>query len=120
MSNLDKAPHTPDWRAALIRAREAARCGAKTRSGCPCEGPAMANGRCRMHGGTSTGPRTSDGRARARTAPLTHGRRSAAYIASRQEIRSSFVMLRDMIRASNAEMREEMRLNRAMLRRLGR
>src|SRR5690625_1223175 len=32
------------------------RCGAKTRSGKPCKNGAMANGRCRMHGGKSTGP----------------------------------------------------------------
>ena len=31
-------------------------CGAKTRSGAPCKNRAMANGRCRMHGGKSTGP----------------------------------------------------------------
>ena len=31
------------------------RCGAKTRSGARCKLPPMANGRCRMHGGTSTG-----------------------------------------------------------------
>jgi uncharacterized protein YjcR len=31
------------------------RCGAKTRSGNSCKAPAMANGRCRMHGGKSTG-----------------------------------------------------------------
>jgi len=30
-------------------------CGAKTRSGRPCRNRAMANGRCRMHGGKSTG-----------------------------------------------------------------
>ena len=30
-------------------------CGAKTRSGEPCKGKAMANGRCRLHGGKSTG-----------------------------------------------------------------
>ena len=29
----------------------APRCGAKTRAFCPCKGPAMPNGRCRMHGG---------------------------------------------------------------------
>ena len=34
-----------------------ARCGAKTRSGEPCKNYAMANGRCRMHGGKSTGPK---------------------------------------------------------------
>ena len=32
------------------------RCGAKTRSGKPCKNGAMENGRCRMHGGKSTGP----------------------------------------------------------------
>ncbi len=33
------------------------RCGAKTRTrnGSPCLAPAMPNGRCRMHGGKSTG-----------------------------------------------------------------
>lgn len=30
-------------------------CGAKTRSGSPCKSKAMPNGRCRMHGGKSTG-----------------------------------------------------------------
>lgn len=30
-------------------------CGAKTRSGKPCKNRAMPNGRCRMHGGKSTG-----------------------------------------------------------------
>ena len=30
-------------------------CGAKTRAGTPCATPAMPNGRCRMHGGKSTG-----------------------------------------------------------------
>jgi hypothetical protein len=37
----------------------ALRCGAKTRGargGRPCRSPAMANGRCRMHGGRSGGP----------------------------------------------------------------
>lgn len=30
-------------------------CGAKTRAGTPCKNRAMPNGRCRMHGGKSTG-----------------------------------------------------------------
>lgn len=30
-------------------------CGAKTRAGGRCKAPAMANGRCRVHGGSSTG-----------------------------------------------------------------
>ncbi|WP_305798588.1 HGGxSTG domain-containing protein [Tropicimonas sp. IMCC6043] len=34
------------------------RCGAKTRSGSPCRSPAMANGRCRMHGESHQVPRS--------------------------------------------------------------
>lgn len=34
---------------------EIARCGAKTRPGHPCGQYAMKNGRCRFHGGKSTG-----------------------------------------------------------------
>jgi hypothetical protein len=120
MSDLDKAPQAHGWREAMARAWASPRCGACTRNGGSCRSPAMSNGRCRMHGGASTGPKTAEGRERARKAPMTHGRRSAAYLAHRQETRRAFVCLRDMIRAANAEMREEMRLNRAMLRRFGR
>ena len=55
----------------------APRCGAKTRLGCPCKGPAMKNGRCRMHGGDATGPKTEEGRARIAAARTTHGRYNA-------------------------------------------
>ena len=51
----------------------APRCGAKTRKGTPCKSPAMKNGRCRMHGGKSTGPRTPEGLARSRRANWKHG-----------------------------------------------
>jgi hypothetical protein len=64
----------------------APRCGAKTRtprSG-PCRAPAMANGRCRMHGGPSTGPRTVEGLARLRAARTKHGLYSAENIAARR------------------------------------
>lgn len=48
------------------------RCGARTRAGGECAAPAVwdakagkpVNGRCRMHGGLSTGPRSAEGRAR--------------------------------------------------------
>jgi len=34
--------------------RRSPRCGAKTRSGCPCQAPAVAGKRrCRMHGGAA-------------------------------------------------------------------
>src|SRR5262245_45330918 len=49
------------------------RCGARTRAGGCCRQPAMANGRCRMHGGLSTGPRIPEGLARCRTTRLVHG-----------------------------------------------
>jgi hypothetical protein len=50
--------------------RQRPKCGAKTRQGTPCQAPAVwdrerdrpRNGRCRMHGGLSTGPRTPEGR----------------------------------------------------------
>jgi hypothetical protein len=61
----------------------APRCGAKTRAGCACRQPAMKNGRCRLHGGKSTGARTAEGRRRAADARLVHGRRTAAVIGLR-------------------------------------
>ena len=39
-------------------------CNAKTRSGRPCRAQALLSGRCRWHGGLSTGPKTPEGRAR--------------------------------------------------------
>jgi len=35
-----------------LAAHACPRCGARTRASLPCKGPAMPNGRCRMHGGT--------------------------------------------------------------------
>ena len=40
------------------------RCGARTRRGTACMGKALCNGRCRLHGGLSTGPKTIAGKAR--------------------------------------------------------
>jgi hypothetical protein len=60
--------------------RKAPRCGAKTRAKGCCSQPAMANGKCRFHGGKSTGPRTAAGRKRAQAARLTHGFRTAEII----------------------------------------
>lgn len=36
-------------------------CNAMTKAGHPCRSLALANGRCKWHGGKSTGPRTRDG-----------------------------------------------------------
>ena len=62
----------------------APRCGARTRSGECCRQPAMKNGRCRMHGGLSTGPRSAAGRARCAAARRTHGFYSAEMVALRR------------------------------------
>jgi hypothetical protein len=62
----------------------APRCGAHTRAGGGCRQPAMKNGRCRMHGGLSTGPRTAEGRARCAAARRTHGFYSAETTALRR------------------------------------
>ena len=64
-----------------------ARCGAQTRSGAACKGPAMANGRCRMHGGASTGPRTPEGLANSRRARWKHGLYSAERKRLRRQLR---------------------------------
>ena len=53
--------------------QKAPRCGAKTRRQTRCQGPAMKNGRCRMHGGLSTGPRTPEGLERRWPARWKHG-----------------------------------------------
>jgi hypothetical protein len=45
------------------------KCEAHARStGQPCQAPAMENGRCKLHGGLSTGPRTPEGKERWRKA----------------------------------------------------
>jgi len=54
----------------------AKRCGAKTRRGTPCQCGAMPNGRCRLHGGFSTGPKTAAGIELIRRAVTKHGRYS--------------------------------------------
>ena len=65
----------------------APRCDARTRKGKKCRAPAMRNGRCRMHGGASTGPRTQEGIARSRRARWKHGFYSAAAKAERRSVR---------------------------------
>ena len=56
-------------------------CGAQTRKGTPCKALGLANGRCRNHGGMSTGPKTAEGWARTRVA-------RAAYWAARKLAKS--------------------------------
>ncbi len=46
----------------------------------------MSNGRCRLHGGLSTGPRTAEGLARMRRAKTKHGMDSAEMVQLRRHI----------------------------------
>jgi hypothetical protein len=73
-----------DWRNSpmqrKLRMRLSQRCGARTRRGSPCQSPAMKNGRCRMHGGPSTGAPKGNRNA------WKHGHYSAAAIARRRAI----------------------------------
>ena len=63
------------------------RCLAKTRQGTPCQNPAIKGpGRCKLHGGKSTGPRTAAGRARVAAVNTKHGRRSKAHVERVREI----------------------------------
>lgn len=76
-------PKPPAWLRAFLarkareeaaereRARQAIKippnefCGARTRAGGPCRQRAIySNGRCKWHGGLSTGPKTPEGKAR--------------------------------------------------------
>ena len=64
----------PDW--------PGQRCGAKTRRGTPCQRPAKKrNGRCRLHGGASTGPKTKEGLAKISAANMTNGQHTKEMIA---------------------------------------
>ncbi len=62
-------------------------CGAQTRSGGRCGQLAMRNGRCRFHGGLSTGPRTAEGTARQRAAVTRHGGRTREAMELRRLVR---------------------------------
>jgi hypothetical protein len=62
------------------------RCLAKTRGGSPCQKAALTGkGRCRLHGGRSTGPRTEEGRARIAAANYKHGNRTNERLAENKE-----------------------------------
>jgi len=68
----------PDW--------PGQRCGAKTRRGTACQRPAnKKNGRCKLHGGASTGLKTKEGRARISDANLRHGRYTKDKLEKRRE-----------------------------------
>ena len=80
---------------ALVRANAAPRCGARCkRMGKPCRAAAMPNGRCKVHGGKSTGPRTPEGLERSRRANWKHGRFSREAKAEPSRVRAAILALR--------------------------
>jgi hypothetical protein len=80
---------TPYWQSALNEANAAPRCGAKTRRATLCQSPAMKNGRCRMHGGTSLSG-CDHGR-------YQHGLHTASAKANRAHIRALIQTARTMM-----------------------
>src|SRR5262245_56377819 len=81
---------------ALLRANAAPppRCGARSkRTGLPCRAAAMPNGRCRVHGGKSTGPRTPESLERSRRANWKHGHFSREAKAERSRVRAAILTL---------------------------
>lgn len=65
---------------------KAFRCAAMAKSTKrPCMSPAMPNGRCRIHGGKSAGPKTPEGLKRSRRANWKTGYHSAEAKAERRE-----------------------------------
>ncbi|MBY0404299.1 MAG: hypothetical protein K2X66_10405, partial [Cyanobacteria bacterium] len=65
-----------------------------------CRQPSMKNGRCRFHGGKSTGPKTADGLERSRNANLKHGEYSQEIKEERQlfrELRKEFKELANIL-----------------------
>jgi hypothetical protein len=93
---MGNEPHGADR---LRAANAAPRCGARRKfDGKPCQRAAMPNGRCWVHGGPSTGPRTPEGLERSRKARWKHGRRSREAIESRREVRVALWALRSLLR----------------------
>jgi hypothetical protein len=79
---------------------KAPRCGAKTRRGTSCQCPGMrTNGRCRVHGGLSTGPRTPEGIERIRLSRTKTGMYSEKFKATRAQGRQTLRNLRALIEA---------------------
>jgi len=76
-----------------------AECGAKARTNGmrPCRQPAMKNGRCRLHGGKCTGPKTAAGLEKIRLVNTKHGFYSAEAIEERKGHREFMKMARDSL-----------------------
>lgn len=74
-------------------------CSAKARqnNNNPCRQPAMlTNGRCRLHGGKSTGPKTTEGKQKSAHANYKHGLYTNNAIAERKRMRFMMAWRKDL------------------------
>jgi hypothetical protein len=70
-SNIRPWLYGPNW--------QGIRCEARTRRGTLCQRPGTKrNGRCKLHGGRSSGPKTEAGLARLAASKTTHGHYTTA------------------------------------------
>ena len=75
------------------------RCGARSRrTGNPCRGPAMPNGRCKFHGGKSTGAPRGEGHG-----SYKHGRRTIQAREERQELQTAIRSLEAFVNQYKAQ-----------------
>ena len=73
----------------MVKILIAAPCVARTRSGDACRRFGNSkNGRCHLHGGKSTGPRTDEGRQRIAKAHFKHGRRSKSHLQQKHDLKA--------------------------------
>jgi hypothetical protein len=96
----EKAKHLPYKTSPTfgkIHLLELPKCGAKRRGkDALCKAPAMVNGRCRLHGGKSTGPKTPQGKERSRRGNWQHGYYSQEAKEERRQVRE---MMKDFRRS---------------------
>lgn len=71
MRKSEDHPHAKAWEVMWKAPRCKAKC--RTRNDEACRNLAMPNGRCRMHGGKSTGPKTSNGKISNKMKNWKHG-----------------------------------------------
>ncbi len=84
-------------------------CGAKTRAGGSCKAPAMKNGRCRVHGGSSKGPKKPN----TKTNAVTHGFYADALLAEEKVVweRVKIGSIDDEIRLMRVKLHRLVRLS---------
>jgi len=81
-----------NWELALQKANSSPRCNAKTRKNTKCQAPSMNNGRCRLHGGKSTGAPRNEAHGN-----YKHGKYSIEYLSHKKYIRELVKQLKETL-----------------------